>query len=175
MCKHRCRVGVFLPRALLTPASTSVWPSRCATAVSGARLSCTAAVSAASPTTATAPARLHAGRSTSRSVQPSGRAARLPTSPSGKNEGHHPHPPPIQSLQLSDEELTSSNGLEKQKQKMSLSQCGFSVIDTKKHWIRKLCKDLFTEKQQFLRNCTDISNPETLQNPHSLLLLLKMF
>lgn len=61
----------------------AVWPLRSATAASSARLSCTAAPSASLPTTATAPARLHAGRSTSGSVEPSRRPGRRPVRVSG--------------------------------------------------------------------------------------------
>lgn len=72
--------------------SFSVWPLRCATAVSGTRPICTAVPSVSLPTTATAPARLHAGTNTSRSVEPSRSSARHPVRMSGKET---PSPPCI--------------------------------------------------------------------------------
>lgn len=66
----------------------SVWSSvslvKCVTAVSGDKLTCTDVLSVSLPTTVTVPARLHAGRNISMSVQPSRRSSRRPTRMFGK-------------------------------------------------------------------------------------------
>lgn len=70
--------------------SLSVWPLRYATAVSGTRPNCTAVPSVSLPSTATAPARLHAGMNTSRSAEPSRRSAMRPARMFGEEKWAHP-------------------------------------------------------------------------------------